>query len=390
MYVSDIAKGMRQDGHRVAVMSVRVEGEDRHPDVYRLAEVRHATLDRLVDKVVGRVSPSLARSRSWCRSIAAATNRAVAERGLQLLEMEEALGWPALVWPRISVPIVVRLHGPWFINGPLQGAREDAEFRQRVQWERKAIVEAEALTAPSRDVLDRTRAYYEIPLESAVVIPNPGPVVPPEHRWRAADCDPSRVLFVGRFDLHKGGDVMIDAFVALLRDRPDARLSLAGPDFGLTDGDGRRWDIRSYLSDRAGRDWAEGRIEWLGPQPHSALEQLRKQAAVTVVASRYDNFPTTVLEAMSYGSPLVATRIGGIPEMVEDGVHGLLCPPGDAPELAAAIRRLLDDPALAARLGAQAAAHCHRTYHPTTVARAMADYYRSVLDRARLRPPRGR
>jgi glycosyltransferase involved in cell wall biosynthesis len=389
-YVANIADGMRLDGHRVAVMSVKVEGDHRSPDLYRLGDARHRVVDRVVDRVVARVSPARAGARAWCRSIASAANLAAAERGLQLLEMEEAMGWPTWVRRLTPVPLVVRLHGPWFLNGPLQGAREDADFRRRVRWEGEAIRGAEAVTASSRDVLEQTRAYYGLPLESAVVIPDPCPLVSPERLWRPAECDPSLVLFVGRFDRHKGGDVMIDAFVELLRERPEARLCFAGPDYGLADREGRSVDIVSYLTERAGRAWSEGRIEWLGRQPASALDVLRRRAAVTVVASRYDNFPATVREAMVYGSPLVATRTGGIPEMVEDGVHGLLCPPGDAPALASAVRRLLDDPALAARLGARAAEHCHRTYHPTTVARAMVDYYRFILDRAGPRPPRGR
>lgn len=390
MYVRDIMEGLRQSNHHVSIMTIACNFINHDNNIYHLGDNSHrGFVAGLVDKVAFRVRPARALARRVSRSIAAATRCAIGEHGLQLLEMEEAFGWPCLVKRQTSIPLVVRLHGPWFINGPLRGAHEDASFRARVRAEREAVLAADAVSAPSRDILDRTRDYYGLPLESAVVIPNPGPVVPPERRWRPMDCDPSLVLFVGRFDLHKGGDIMIDAFVEVLRARPDTRLWFVGPDEGVTGADGHRWDIRSYLAARALRAWSEGRIEWLGRRPGSSLAQLRRRAAVTVVASRYDNFPTTVLEAMAHGCPLVATRTGGIPEMVQDGAEGLLCPPNDPLALAASIRRLLDDPSLAARLGAQAASHCQRAYHPTTVARTMAEYYRSALDRVGPRAPRG-
>ena len=64
-----------------------------------------------------------------------------------------------------------------------------------------------------------------------------------------------------------------------------------------------------------------------------------------------DAFPLAVLEAMAWGKPVIATRVGGIPEMIEDGVHGLLVPPADEPALAEALQALLADPARAARMG---------------------------------------
>ncbi len=380
-YVAEISKGLKHDGHQVSVMSLVVKDGADPQEVYDVAprpiRPRWRALGR---KIARRFGPRRDRWQDVGDSLVAATHRAIAEKGLQLLEMEEAFGWPRLVGPLVPIPVVVHLHGPWFINGPLRGAVEDDSFRERVAAEKEAIVGARAVTAPSRDILDRTRAYYGVPLSEAVVIPYACPVVPRERRWRAAECDPSLVLFVGRFDLHKGGDVMIDAFVKVMKARPEARLVFVGPDEGLTDEAGRRWDMRSYLAARANRAWAEGRIEWLGRQPGSTLAQLRARAAVTVVASRYDNYPLTVLEAMSFGSPLVASRIGGIAEVVEDGVHGLLCPPGDANALAAAIVRLLEAPAFAAGLGERAGDLCERAYHPTSVARRRVEYYRSLLD----------
>src|SRR5262249_5703059 len=148
---------------------------------------------------------------------------------------------------RASIPICVRLHGPWFLNGTVQGIREDREFRRRVVEEGQAIAAADAVTASSGDVLERTRAYYGLALEDAEVIHPPTAPVPPGEQWRPEACDPAQVLFIGRFDRHKGGDLIIEAFGRVLREVPQAQLCFVGPDHGCRDASGRRWGLEEFL-----------------------------------------------------------------------------------------------------------------------------------------------
>jgi glycosyltransferase involved in cell wall biosynthesis len=393
-YVADLTSGMRDQGHEPTVLAMSAPaGRDNESfyDVGRIGEsLRRSPVHRASDRLWRAVSPEASRDRATTRSLVEATRRAVVERGVEILEMEEAFGWARWVKPRITIPLVVRLHGPWFINGPLISAREDASFRRRVEHERIALLEADAVTAPSQDVLDRTRAYYGLPLDQAVVIPNPAPVVGRERQWRRDDCDRWLILFVGRFDLTKGGDVVIDAFARLSARAPEARLRFVGPDLGLTDKHGRRWTLPEYLAERAPEAMAAGRIEWLGQRPRSTLADLRRQAFLTVVASRSETFGIVAAEAMVQGCPLVATRAGAIAEVVEDGVTGLLCRPDDAADLAATLERLLLDPARSARLGAQAAEVATRRYHPAVLARQTAAFYRRTLARSGRRAERTR
>ena len=89
----------------------------------------------------------------------------------------------------------------------------------------------------------------------------------------------------------------------------------------------------------------------LGFIPHDELERLYEKAAVVVCSSYREGLPLCVIEAMAYGRPVVATAVGGIPQLVEDGRTGFLVPPGDVPALRAALERVLADRELRVRLG---------------------------------------
>ncbi|HMB05039.1 MAG TPA: glycosyltransferase family 4 protein, partial [Isosphaeraceae bacterium] len=375
-YISEISGGLRQNGHRALILAQQVAAGDASADVHDLgaASPTRTPARRRLDGLSYRIAPDSTWYRQVCRAVIAEARRAALERGIQLIEMEEAFGWPRLVKSKVPIPMIVRLHGPWFIMGPLRGARDDAAFRRRVRHEGEAIRLADGVSATSQDILDRTRAYYGLPLEDAVAIPPPAPIVPDSECWRLAECDPHRILFVGRFDRHKGGDILIDAFAQVASSFPEARLQFVGPDLGLIDDDQRRWTITEYLRARLPAGVLP-RVEWMGQQPNTALRALRCQALITVVCSRFENVPTTVLEAMIQGCPLVASDAGGIPEIVVDGVNGLLCRSGDAADLAAKLGDLLKDPARAERLGPRARHDCEARLGPAALAGRMAAFY---------------
>ncbi len=339
--------------------------------LYRLAPERSAAL---------RMGHELAAAFAWLRRTFP----------FDLIEMEESFGAAERVRRHLGVPVVVRLHGPWFLNGSAVGAPEDGAFERRVAREGLAIARAVAVTAPSHDVLERVRRRYRLSLPEAEVIPYPGPVVPADQRWDVAACERNAILFVGRFDRHKGGDLAIDAFRELAKEFPALELWLVGPDRGFVDDGGRSFDLPTYLEGHLPDGGARGRVRVLGPQPHQAISRLRRRAFLTIVPSRYDNFPMTVLEALAFGSPLVASVAGGIPEMVRDGETGLWCRAGDFHDLAAKIRRLLVEPSLAPALAARARADFEVRFSPAAVARRAADHYQKVLATAEFtRRPRG-
>jgi glycosyltransferase involved in cell wall biosynthesis len=148
---------------------------------------------------------------------------------------------------------------------------------------------------------------------------------------------------------------------------PEARLVLAG--------DGPEREPLRRLAQRLG---VADRVTFLGFVPRAAVPGLLASADVQVLPSIYEELGTAVLEGMRIGVPLVASETGGLPSLVTHGVTGLLVPPGDAAALAGALRRLLADRELAARLADQARRES-RDYSWTALAERVLAVYRRVL-----------
>ena len=238
-------------------------------------------------------------------------------------------------------------------------------------------------------MLDQVRQFYGLALPEAEVIPAPTLPVPLAERWRLEDADSNRLVFIGRFDRHKGGDLMIEAFRQVLEAVPQARLCFKGPDGGCVTSDGRKWSLSDFVRDRIPAALETGQIEWLGnqPLPFSALAKLRRKAMINIICSRYENFPLTVVEAMVLGCPTVAANVGGIPEILQDGVNGLLHRSEDPADLAAKIVDLLKNPVRAAEFGRQAAIECEQRFYPDVVASRIVEFYQRVVGRPRTGKP---
>jgi glycosyltransferase involved in cell wall biosynthesis len=109
------------------------------------------------------------------------------------------------------------------------------------------------------------------------------------------------------------------------------------------------------------------------------MDGVYAQADVVLLTSRRDPLPRVVMEAMCHGLPVVATRVDGIPEMVEDGATGFLAESEDAQGLAEAVGRLLEDAALRRRMGEAGRERAGRLFSPEAYARASMDVYSRLL-----------
>jgi colanic acid/amylovoran biosynthesis glycosyltransferase len=169
----------------------------------------------------------------------------------------------------------------------------------------------------------------------------PGVVAGGEAPGGSGGAGSVRVLAVGRLVGGKGFALLVDAVHALVARGRDVALTVVG--------DG---PSREHLHAQAARLGLGDRVEWVGALGQDEIREAYARADVFCLPSFAEGVPVVLMEAMAMEVPVVATRIAGIPELIEEGESGLLVTPARADELADAIGRLVDDPALRARLGA--------------------------------------
>jgi colanic acid/amylovoran biosynthesis glycosyltransferase len=178
-----------------------------------------------------------------------------------------------------------------------------------------------------------------------------------------------RLLFVGRLAAVKGLPVLFEAIAQLRNDRPDILLTIAGdgPDRPALETTVRALGIAQS-------------VRFLGYQSQTQVRQLLTETDVFVMSSFADGVPVVLMEAMAAGVPVVATRIAGIPELVEDGVSGFLVPPGDAQSLGERIGALLEDDELRNRFGKAGRAEVEVEFNVDREARRLCRILTSALE----------
>jgi len=186
------------------------------------------------------------------------------------------------------------------------------------------------------------------------------------------------VAVVSRLIRFKGLEQFLEAAVIVGRRFPDARFLIVGD----TNPDDRPYGaVLTGLADRLG---VRDRVVFAGLR--SDVPALLAEATVAVMPSLNEALSNVLLESMAAGAPVVATRVGGTPEAVEDGVNGLLVPPGDAVPLANAICDLLADPALAQRIGRAARQSIRERFSIDRMVSATERLYLSLLAQRRRLP----
>jgi glycosyltransferase involved in cell wall biosynthesis len=188
--------------------------------------------------------------------------------------------------------------------------------------------------------------------------------VPPLRGWKPGE--PCRVGAVANLRPVKGLDVLVEAAALLAKRHPQATFEVAG--------DG---DQRGPLERLAEQRGLGGRFRLLGPVGDIAA--FLSRVDVAVLPSRAEGMSNALLEYMAAGRAVVATAVGAAPEVIDDGVHGLLVPPGDAVELASALGALLHDPSRARRLGEAARRQARQRFSREAMVRRFEDFYQGLI-----------
>jgi glycogen(starch) synthase len=247
---------------------------------------------------------------------------------------------------RTKTPFVLtaHFHPIWSIEGGATRHRLRSFYDRRLA----APIVADAARLIVQTVEEERLVREVLPVLPPVVRIPPGhtPLPPPaadDAMRRALGLDGPYALFVGRLASNKGLEGLVDAFVPLSRHYPTATLVLVGEDGGM------RARVEARIRERG----LTGRVRLTGHLVDEAvLSAAFRGARFVVLPSEYEAFGLVLLEALGHGRCVIASRVGGIPEVLDDGKAGCLVPPGDVPALGEAMLRLWDDESERDRLGA--------------------------------------
>jgi glycosyltransferase involved in cell wall biosynthesis len=285
-------------------------------------------------------------------------------------DVVHAHGFPGLYWVALASCLV---------RGPRYVASEHNVTNRRREWpwlrpvERWIYGRYDGIVAVSQEVADALGDWLPRAAGGVHVAHNGVPLAPfgrpPETRAQVRTelgipADRPLLLFVGGLHHRKGADVLFRAVASL----PPSGFRL------LVCGEGESEDDLRALAAELG---VSDRVRFLGYCRD--VPGLMAAADLFVLPSRWEGCPMVILEAMAAGLPIVATAVGGVPELIRDGQEGLLVPPDDAVTLAGAIHELLNDPARARRLGRQARTRVEQAFSIDGAAQQMTAVYDELL-----------
>ncbi len=377
-YLFYLAHGLVQQGHQVHVISkssgpARVVSDDGGVAVTRIPQW-NPSYGMLKMPILGRHLRAF-RNLFYSRRV---SRELVRLRSVDIVEYAdiEAEGF---IFPRhLAIPRVVKLHTPTFVLERFY-SRSELGYSTRLfaQMERQAVLAADAITSPSADLAAVVASEYRVDLQRIHSLPNGIDIdrfTPGKRSDHDLDCRVV-VLCVGRLEPRKGADVFAAALVKAARREPRLRFVFLGADRRARSGASQRTEIRNLLAESGVLD----KVEFHDHADMDTFVRFYQASDICVIPSLFENAPYTVLEAMSCGKALIASRTGGIPEMVEDGETGVLVPPWNADELADAIVRLANDEMTRSRLGTAARAKVLRAYAANDVASQTAQFYGAVI-----------
>lgn len=259
-------------------------------------------------------------------------------------------------------PNVVTVHGNMRIIAAVNNAKPLSFNWQAAQLEKIALPRTAGVVCITRytqdAVKDLARQTWVVPnaVDASFFEIQPAPDAMP------------LILCVGMISLRKNQNAFIRALDPLAEKKQFKLVFLGG-------GDKKDPYVTEFEELVAARPWCE----FPGLASRDKLKSWLQRAAFLVLPSLEDNCPMVVLEAMAAGIPVMAAEVGGVPELVTEGMTGVLCNPTEAESMRAAVRKLLDSPQLGQTLAATAKVEARAKYHPQVIAQKHIEIYREVL-----------
>lgn len=259
-------------------------------------------------------------------------------------------------------PVVMHVHGADFDEFYLRSPAPLRLYIRRIF----------ALCARILVLSDSWRAFFEEHITRHGVAVHHNGVKVGQAAVEAPAAQAGRFLFLGRLGARKGIYDLLAAVASLAKEQPAPNMHF------LLAGDGEIAEVQQEIAAQQ----LQSQVTVLGWVGAEARPGLFGQVACLVLPSYNEGLPMAILEAMAAGKVIISTRVGGIPDLVENNVNGFLLEPGDVPGLARCLRQVTTNPELVARMAANNLAKIEKSYNLTTLNQQLAELYRTLASEA--------
>lgn len=286
-----------------------------------------------------------------------------------------------------NVPVVQMFHTLGLMKNRIAQSPQEMEGKYRIDGEFRVMQIADRIIAATQAEEAQLEFLYGVKPGKITILP-PGvetarfyPIPPDEAKEVIGLPKENRMLlFVGRIEPLKGVDVLIQALALMKQkgvfDRSPHTLAIIGgdPDASAE----TMTEEMSRLKAMSAQFGLNDLVLFLGKRSQETLPYYYSAAEVLIMPSHYESFGMVALEAMACGTPVVASQVGGLAFLVKDGVTGLVVPGGEPEMLADTLTRLICEPALRNKLGAQAAEYA-RCYSWEKITAQIVNLYQKML-----------
>ncbi|HVM61578.1 MAG TPA: glycosyltransferase family 4 protein [Verrucomicrobiae bacterium] len=324
--VQTLARGLSQRGHDVTVVGLGESDEEHFDFDVRVITLRTINL-RYLGGLISRV-----KLRRWLTAYVKAEQ-------IDIVEAPDSLG--LLPFGLKGCPVAIRLHLSFTAVEKIAGERAGPGVSF---YERRTLAANRNWIPISDYVMSLTESTFGISAERSMKIRSALPPPPPEMPT-APSLPENYILYAGNVCRRKGADVLAKAARRVMAERPDLHLVYVG---GVLNENGRT--ASELVREIVGPELTP-RVHFLGRLERGQVLACMAGARVFAFPSQIESLALVVVEAMSCGTPVVFTKLPPGPEIVQDGVTGLLADPRSPDDFADKIVRILDDPELAGRLG---------------------------------------
>lgn len=316
----------------------------------------------------------------WNRKVASAIQKK--RREIDIVESPDWLYEGLFLSKKKTIPVVVRLHGHKTIANiyVFKYMRPDLYQRLLLAQEKRLLQNADLLTSVSNSYADLISKNWKINRKKIVTVYTgvdttffkPLPTQP---------VNTNTILYVGRIEEGKGIDTIAQAIPIVLKEYPEVKFLFIGGDTS----DFRRNfpSYRQHLLKDILKNCAH-KVQFIDPIPHEELRTYYQTSTMAVFPSLYEPLATTTLEAMACGCPVIASNVGGFPEIIDNNENGLLVNPQDYLGLAKAIVTLLKNSQLRDQFSHAGVNTINQKFSLAKIANYTLDIYSSVIKKHKL------